>query len=64
MRIEPIKLEHFVSFIMSPHVIQDVPFGEKTCETVNWRDHKNTQCDQNNDIRAHCPAVSTVLLRN
>ena len=28
MRIEPVKLEHFVSFIMSPHVIQDVPFEE------------------------------------
>ena len=29
MRIEPVKLEHFVSFITSPHVIQDVPSGEK-----------------------------------
>ena len=29
MRIEPVKLEHFVSFITSPHVIQDVLFGEK-----------------------------------
>ena len=29
MKIEPVKLEHFVSFITSPHVIQDVPFGEK-----------------------------------
>ena len=29
MRIKPVKLEHFVSFITSPHVIQDVPFGEK-----------------------------------
>ena len=29
MRIEPLKLEHFVSFIRSPRVIQDVPFGEK-----------------------------------
>ena len=29
MRIDPAKLEHFVSFITSPHVIQDVPFGEK-----------------------------------
>ena len=29
MRIEPVKLEHFVSFIKSPHVIQDVFFGEK-----------------------------------
>ena len=29
IRIDPAKLEHFVSFITSPHVIQDVPFGEK-----------------------------------
>ena len=29
LRIDPSKLEHFVSFITSPHVIQDVPFGEK-----------------------------------
>ena len=29
MRIEPVKLEHFVSFITSLHIIQDVPFGEK-----------------------------------
>ena len=29
MRIEPVRLEHFVSFITSPHVTQDVPFGEK-----------------------------------
>lgn len=29
MKIEPVKLEQFVSFITSPHVIQDVPFGEK-----------------------------------
>jgi len=62
MRIEPEKLEHFVSFITSPHVIQDVPFGEKLQKIVNWRDHKNTQCDQNNDTRAYCPAVSTMLL--
>ena len=29
MRIERIKLEHFVSFIASPYIIQYVPFGEK-----------------------------------
>ena len=29
IRIDPAKLEHFVSFITSPHVIQDVPFGMK-----------------------------------
>ena len=29
MCIEPAKLEHFVSFITSPRIIQEVPFGEK-----------------------------------
>jgi len=29
MRMEPVKLEHFVSFMTSPHVIQNVPFLEK-----------------------------------
>ena len=29
IRIDPAKLEHFVSFITSARVIQDVPFGEK-----------------------------------
>ena len=28
MRIKPVRLEHFVSFT-SPHVTQDVSFGEK-----------------------------------
>jgi len=59
MRIEPVKLEHFVSFITSPHVIQDVPFGEKLLKLSTG---ENTQCDQNNDTRAHCPVVSTILL--
>ena len=36
MRIEPVKLEHFVSFMTSPHVIQDVPFAEKTFKIVNY----------------------------
>jgi len=28
--VEPGKIEHFVSFITSSHIIQDLPFGEKT----------------------------------
>ena len=27
MRTEPVKLEHFVSFVTSPHIIYDVPCG-------------------------------------
>lgn len=29
LRVDHAKLEHFISFITSPHIIQDVPFGEK-----------------------------------
>lgn len=30
VRIERDKLDHFLTFITSPHIIQDLPFGEKT----------------------------------
>lgn len=30
MRISPEKLDHFITFITSGHVVQDLPFGEKT----------------------------------
>lgn len=28
MRVDPIQLDHFLSFIASPHLVQDLPFGE------------------------------------
>ena len=30
MYISPEKLDHFLSFITSTHIVQDLPFGEKT----------------------------------
>lgn len=30
MYIAPEKLDHFLSFITSTHIVQDLPFGEKT----------------------------------
>ena len=30
MCIAPQKLDHFLAFITSTHIIQDLPFGEKT----------------------------------
>ena len=32
MFISPIQLDHFLDFITSPYVIQDVPFGQKSIE--------------------------------
>ena len=29
LRIERVQLDHFLSFITSPHLVQDLPFGEK-----------------------------------
>ena len=30
MCVAPQKLDHFLAFITSAHIIQDLPFGEKT----------------------------------
>ena len=30
MYVEPEKLDHFLSFITSTHIVQDLPFGEKS----------------------------------
>ena len=30
MRVSTAQIDHFIAFITSPHVIQDLPFGEKT----------------------------------
>ena len=30
MYVEPEKLDHFLSFISSTHIVQDLPFGEKS----------------------------------
>ena len=29
MRVDPNQLDHFLTFITSPHIIQDLPFGQK-----------------------------------
>ena len=29
MRVGPVQLDHFLTFITSPHVIQDLPFGQR-----------------------------------
>ena len=35
MRVSPSQLDHFLSFITSPHVIQDLPFGERNLKLSN-----------------------------
>ena len=29
MRVSPTQLDHFLTFITSPHIIQDLPFGQR-----------------------------------
>ena len=37
MRVDYAQVDHFLNFITSSHVVQDLPFGEKNVEIVNWR---------------------------
>ena len=32
MKIDPKQLDHFLGFITSPHMVQDLPFGEKSLQ--------------------------------
>ena len=36
MRVDYAQVDHFLNFITSSHVVQDLPFGEKNVEIVNW----------------------------
>lgn len=35
MRVEPNQLDHFLTFITGPHIIQDLPFGQKYLKLSN-----------------------------
>ena len=35
MRVSPVQLDHFLTFITSPHVTQDLPFGERNLVLSN-----------------------------
>lgn len=35
MRVSPVQLDHFLTFITSPHVIQDLPFGQRNLQLSN-----------------------------
>lgn len=37
MRVNPSQLDHFLSFITSPHVIQDLPFGQRYLHLSNGK---------------------------
>ena len=30
MRVSTAQIDHFIAFIISPHIIQDLPFGERS----------------------------------
>ena len=50
MYIAPEKLDHFLSFITSTHIVQDLPFGEKTLKLSS-----NTEIKVPNVVRSLIP---------
>ena len=36
MKIDFAKVDHFLDFITSPHIVQDMPFGEKMLKLSTW----------------------------
>ena len=33
MKVDYAKVDHFLNFIISPHIVQDIPFGERILPT-------------------------------
>ena len=50
MKVLPEKLDHLLTFITSPYVIQDLPFGEKTLKSSS-----NTEIKVPNVVRTLIP---------
>lgn len=50
MKVSPLKLDHFLSFITSSFVMQDLPFGEKTLKLSS-----NTEIKIPNIVRTMIP---------
>ena len=61
MYIAPEKLDHFLSLITSTHIIQDLPFGEKTLKLSTNTEIKVPDVVPMFDPGAHCPSVSKLL---
>ena len=51
IHVSPEKLDHFLSFITSAHIVQDLPFGEKSVKLSS-----NVQVKVPNVIRTMIPA--------
>ena len=52
MKVSPEKLDHFLTFITSPYVMQDLPFGEKTLKLSS-----NTEIKVPNVVRTMVPEL-------
>lgn len=63
IRINLQQLDHFLSFITSPHLVQDLPFGEKTLRALIRKDNSRAQCYSYYDPGADSNAVHPVLFR-
>ena len=37
MRVDSVQLDHFLTFITSPHVVQDLPFGQRHLQLSNGK---------------------------
>ena len=51
MRVTEQQLDHFLDFIVSPHIVQDLPFGQKHLKLSSGKVLENPECYTFNDSR-------------
>ena len=57
MFVSQTQVDHFLDFITSPHVIQDLPFGERSLTLSTKRSHISAKCCAHADTRIHSQAI-------
>ena len=57
MYVSASQLDHFLDFITSEHIVQELPFGERTLKIVIRKENNSTQCGKKGHPRASYSTV-------
>jgi len=61
MRVSTAQIDHFIAFITSPHIIQDLPFGKITIMLSTKKTTKDSKCHMDDYPRANSHPVYDLL---
>ena len=64
IRVDRLQLDHSLSFITNPHLVQDLPFGQKTLKLSSGQLIEVPNVHPNDDTPENCTTIHPVLPRD